>query len=184
MEARRGRSQKSPILRSHRLWTAPKQLLKSATNTGNRLLNIKKATGRGHLQLKIVFFFSFPCIFLLAETREYVLRRELKTDSYSKDLLFLTCVAFCVITFEPIMIQTCSAPQNDRLIFSFVKDIKVGVKKMTRNPHKMIEKTANSLLLSKHSIQFSALFLLLSVSKSEFAFRPFLRAGHLIPIEF
>ena len=36
--------------------------------------------------------------------RDRVLRRELKTDSYSKDLLFLTCVAFCVITFEPIMI--------------------------------------------------------------------------------
>ena len=33
-----------------------------------------------------------------------VLRRESKTDSYSKDLLFLTCIAFCVITFEPIMI--------------------------------------------------------------------------------
>jgi hypothetical protein len=60
------------------------------------------------------------------------------------------------------LIQTCSAPQNDRLIFSFVKDIKVGVEKMTRNLHKMIKKTADSLLLSKHSIQFSALFLLLS----------------------
>ena len=33
-----------------------------------------------------------------------VIRRESKTDSYSKDLLFLACVAFCVITFEPIMI--------------------------------------------------------------------------------
>ena len=33
---------------------------------------------------------------------------------------------------------------------------------MTRNRRKMIEKTADSLLLSKHSIQFSALFLLLS----------------------
>ena len=36
---------------------------------------------------------------------------------------------FCVITFEPIMIKICSAPQNDRLNFSFVKDIKVVVKK-------------------------------------------------------
>ena len=33
---------------------------------------------------------------------------------------------------------------------------------MTRNHGKMIENTADSLLLSKHSIQFSALFLLLS----------------------
>jgi hypothetical protein len=46
-----------------------------------------------------------------------------------------------------------------------VKDIKVGVEKMTRNRRKMIEKTADSLLLSKHSIQFSALFLLLSGPK-------------------
>ena len=30
--------------------------------------------------------------------------------------------AFCVITFEQIKIQTHSAPQNDRLNFSFVKD--------------------------------------------------------------
>ena len=43
-----------------------------------------------------------------------------------------------------------------------MKDIKVGVEKMTRNCRKMIEKTADSLLLSKHSIQLSALFLLLS----------------------
>ena len=31
-------------------------------------------------------------------------RTELKTDSYSKDLLFLALFAFCVITFELIMI--------------------------------------------------------------------------------
>ena len=65
------------------------------------------------------------------------------------------------------MIQTCSAPQIDHPIFSFVKDIKVGVKKMTRNCHKMIEQTGDSLLLSKHSIQLSALFLLLSGSSTE-----------------
>ena len=34
-------------------------------------------------------------------------------------------IAFCVITFEPIKIQTHSAPQNDRLNFSYVKDIHV-----------------------------------------------------------
>ena len=34
-------------------------------------------------------------------------------------------IAFCVITFEPIKIQTHSAPQNDRMNFSFVKDINV-----------------------------------------------------------
>ena len=36
--------------------------------------------------------------------KQRIIRRESKTDSYSKDLLFLACVAFCVITFEPIMI--------------------------------------------------------------------------------
>ena len=34
-------------------------------------------------------------------------------------------IAFCVIIFDPIKIQTHSAPQNDRLNFSFVKDIHV-----------------------------------------------------------
>ena len=29
-------------------------------------------------------------------------------------------IAFCAITFDPIKIQTHSAPQNDRLNFSFV----------------------------------------------------------------
>ena len=38
--------------------------------------------------------------------------------------------AFCIITFEPIKIQTCSAPQNDRQNLSFVKDINVDWKKI------------------------------------------------------
>ena len=41
--------------------------------------------------------------------------------------------AFCVITFEPIEIQNCSAPQNDCLNLNFVKDIHVVGKKMARN---------------------------------------------------
>ena len=45
-------------------------------------------------------------------------------------------IAFCVITFEPIEIQTCSAPQNDRLNFSFVKDIYVDGGKVARNGRK------------------------------------------------
>ena len=49
-----------------------------------------------------------------------------------------------------------------------MKDIKVGVEKMTRNCCKMIKQTGESLLLSKHSIQLSALFLLLSVSELSF----------------
>ena len=32
---------------------------------------------------------------------------------------------FCVIIHEQIKVQTCSTPQNDRLNFSFEKDIHV-----------------------------------------------------------
>ena len=49
-----------------------------------------------------------------------------------------------------------------------MKDIKVGVEQNTRSCRKMIEQTGDSLLLSKHSIQLSALFLLLSGSKAFF----------------
>ena len=38
-------------------------------------------------------------------------------------------LVFCVITFEQIEIKTCQASQNDRLNFSFVKDIHVAGKK-------------------------------------------------------
>ena len=44
--------------------------------------------------------------------------------------------AFCVITFEPINIQTHSAPQNNRLNFSFVENVHVVGKKMTRSGRK------------------------------------------------
>ena len=43
------------------------------------------------------------------------------------------CVfVFYVITFVPVKIQTWSAPQNDRLNLSFVKDKNVAGKKMVR----------------------------------------------------
>ena len=44
-------------------------------------------------------------------------------------LLVTAVFAFCVITFEPIEVQTCSAPQNDRLNLSFVIDIHAYAKK-------------------------------------------------------
>ena len=53
-----------------------------------------------------------------------------------------------------------------------MKDIVVGVEKMTRRHRKMIEQTGDSLLLSKHSIQFSAIFLLLSAYTWIFALDP------------
>ena len=46
--------------------------------------------------------------------------------------------AFCVITFWPIEIQTHSAPQNDRLNLSFVKDIYDNAEKMARKGRKMV----------------------------------------------
>ena len=45
--------------------------------------------------------------------------------------------AFCVITFEPIKLQTHSAPQNGRLNFSFVKDVHVVGEKVARMGRKM-----------------------------------------------
>ena len=80
-------------------------------------------------------------------------RTESKPDTYNKDRMFVTSFAFCVITFEPIEIQTCSAPQNDRQNLVFVKDIKVVVKKMTRNRCNLIRKLGDSLLCRLHSIQ-------------------------------
>ena len=47
-------------------------------------------------------------------------------------------LTFCVITFEPIEFQTCSAPQNDCLNFSFVKDIHVVGEKIARNGRKLV----------------------------------------------
>ena len=71
--------------------------------------------------------------------------------------MFVSSFAFCVINFEPIEVQTCSATQNDRLNLVFVKDIKVDVEKMTRNRRKMIGKSGDSLVCRLHSVQFSTL---------------------------
>ena len=45
-------------------------------------------------------------------------------------LVFLCVFACCVITFEPIKIQTSSAPQNDHLNITVVKDFMQMAKKM------------------------------------------------------
>ena len=47
---------------------------------------------------------------------------ETKEELRNKDRNFSASLVFCVITLEPIMIQTGSAPQNDSLNLSFVKD--------------------------------------------------------------
>ena len=63
---------------------------------------------------------------------------ETKEDLRNKDRNFVASFAFCVITFEPIMIQTCSAAQNDRQNFSFVKDTYVDGEKLARNGRKLL----------------------------------------------
>ena len=45
--------------------------------------------------------------------------------------------AFCVIIVVPIMIQTCSAPQNDYLNLSFVKYFHIIGTKMARYGRKL-----------------------------------------------
>ena len=47
---------------------------------------------------------------------------ETKEDLRNKDRNFSASLVFCVKTLEPIMIQTGSAPQNDSLNLSLVKD--------------------------------------------------------------
>ena len=44
---------------------------------------------------------------------------------------------FYSVAFDPIKIQTCLAPQNDCQQLSFLKDVSVVGKKMTRNDPKM-----------------------------------------------
>ena len=62
------------------------------------------------------------------------IQRDYK-DKRSEDrrLEVTASFAFCVITFEPIKVQTCSAPQNDCLNLSFVKDIVVDCGKLAIN---------------------------------------------------
>ena len=49
---------------------------------------------------------------------------------------FLFCVLCHIITFEPIGVQSSSAPQIDRLNLSFVKDTYVDGRKVARNGRK------------------------------------------------
>ena len=49
---------------------------------------------------------------------------------------FFLFLCNCVITFEPIEVQNCSAHQNDQLNLSFVKHIFVDGGKLARNGQK------------------------------------------------
>ena len=74
--------------------------------------------------------------------------------------------AFCVITFEPIKIQTHSAPQNDRLNFSFVKDIHVDGGNLAWNSCKTA--ICQSTFFRDTLYYFSEKFEKLSLDKSVF----------------
>ena len=61
-------------------------------------------------------------------------------------------IAFCEITFDPIKIETHSAPQNDRLNFSFVKDKYVDGEKWSKNDKtQMRRKTCGPFHSSQNS---------------------------------
>ena len=68
-------------------------------------------------------------------------------------------IAFFVITFDPIKMQTHSAPHNDRLNFSFVKDEHTYFKKMARiGRNTVIYKgtfVSNQSLYTKSLLKFS-----------------------------
>ena len=53
-------------------------------------------------------------------------------------LLSISKCPICIllITFEPIEVQTCPAPQNNHLNLSFAKDINVNSGKLARNDQK------------------------------------------------
>ena len=56
----------------------------------------------------------------------------------NQEKLEMEILIFYAIMFEPIMVQKRSAPQNDSLNLSFVKDIYVHAKKMARKVGKMV----------------------------------------------
>ena len=65
-----------------------------------------------------------------------------------------------VIAFDPIRIQTCLAPQNDRQNPSFVKDNYVLGQKMTRNVRKLVKRKScqffKSPVFNIHASKFSS----------------------------
>ena len=63
-------------------------------------------------------------------------------------LQFWVLSSFCVITVVPIMIQTCSAPQNDSLNLRFVKYVHIVGKQMAKNCSKMVIYQMQILVIS------------------------------------
>ena len=74
-------------------------------------------------------------------------------------------LTFCAITFEPIKIWTHEAPQNDRLNFSFVTDIIVDGKKMSRNGCKIAVCQSPHFLLTYFGASMKYMDFLLNTCK-------------------
>ena len=70
------------------------------------------------------------CVISLARNGRKTAIYHFVSSQIQKDIF-----AFCVITFEPIEVQTHSAPQNGHLNLSFVKDIYVDGRKLVKNGH-------------------------------------------------
>ena len=69
-----------------------------------------------------------------SKKRKY-LKKQIRFYYKNTKKMQMEIFSFCVIAFEPIKILTCSAPQNDCLNFSFVKN--KSWQKPTRNGHKV-----------------------------------------------
>ena len=88
---------------------------------------------------KLGLYFSFRIPLQLAKKWPEMVVKQTFISCYffaSQPSQEMEIFAFCVITFEPIKIQTNSAHQNDRLNLSFVKDKHAVGKNMARNSHK------------------------------------------------
>ena len=70
---------------------------------------------------------------ILASSSFVLLKEPSEKSCVFSCLLVTAPFAFCVLTFEPIEVQSCSAPQNDRLNLSIVKGIYVDGKKLAMN---------------------------------------------------
>ena len=79
-------------------------------------------------------------------------------------------VTFEAITFEPIKIQTCLAPQKDRLNLSFVKDEHKNGEKMARNFRNTV--IYKGTFISNHSLFHEIKASFETFLQLDFQFRP------------
>ena len=127
-------------------WSINSKVSKIWFPIGNSHLNIKDSTLFGKysdksILYKVILYHVSQYAEVKCQTNDYYSkytycfpRAHIVVVAENTEIKNLT---FCAITFEPIKIWTHEAPQNDRLNFSFVTDIIVNGKKMSRNGCKM-----------------------------------------------